>query len=87
MKSITYFYLDGCPYCHKADEILKKLIATSPEYANLEIHRIDENKNAEYADLFDYFYVPCFYVDGVKMHEGIATEENIKAVLNGALKE
>lgn len=86
MKSITYFYLDGCPYCRRADKMLEKLIASTAEYAHLEIHRIDENKNAEYADLFDYFYVPCFYVDGVKMHEGIATEEKIKAILDAAVK-
>lgn len=85
MKSITYFYLKGCPYCKQADEWLKELMDENPQYNNLEIHFIDENTNPEYCDLFDYYYVPCFYVDGEKKHEGTGTKEKIKAVLDSAL--
>lgn len=86
MKSITYFYLKGCPHCKKADDMLARLMEENLQYKKLEIHYIDENANPEYCDLFDYFYVPCFYVDGVKKHEGVAKKENIKAVLDWAME-
>ena len=31
---------------------------------------IEESEQPEVADAFDYYYVPTFYVDGVKVHEG-----------------
>ena len=88
MKSITYFYLGGCPNCAKAGEILAQLMEEKPEYKKLEIHYIDENTNAEYCDLMDYLYVPCFYVDGVNRLEGRPlTKEQIQSVLDMALKD
>ncbi len=85
MKDITYFYLKGCPHCAKADRFLTELMRENPDYQKLKIHWIDENKNPEYCDLMDYFYVPCFYVDGVNKHEGRATKDDIKSVLDFAL--
>ena len=87
MKSITYFYLKGCPYCKKAEEYLNRLLDENPQYRRLEIHWIDENENPEYCDLMDYFYVPCFYVDGVNRHEGRITKEKLQSVLEMALNE
>ena len=88
MKSITYFYLGGCPYCAAADELLAQLLEENPEYKKLKIHYIDENSNPEYCDLMDYMYVPCFYVDGVNsLEERRPTKEQIEAVLEKALKE
>lgn len=88
MKSITYFYLKGCPYCAKADQMLAQLKEEKPEYNKLEIHYIDENSNPEYCDLMDYMYVPCFYVDGVNCLEGrTVTKEQIGAVLDKALED
>ncbi len=86
MKSITYFYLQGCPHCKKADLLLSELIGENPEYKKLEIHYIDENKNPEYCDLMPYYYVPCFFVDGENRHEGKVTKEQVKAVLDFALE-
>ena len=31
---------------------------------------IEESEQPALADTFDYYYVPTFYVDGVKVHEG-----------------
>ena len=84
MKSITYFYLEGCPHCRKADGLLEQLMEENPKYRQLEIHYIDENKNPEYCDLMDYFYVPCFFVDGENRHEGRITKEKLQEVLDFA---
>ncbi len=87
MKSITYFYLQGCPFCKKADGYLAELMEENPNYKKLEIHYIDENKNPEYCDLMDYYYVPCFFVDGENRREGRLGKERIKAVLDFALED
>jgi len=40
-----------------------------------------------YADTFDYYYVPCYYVDGVKVHEGHAERADVEAVFRAAAGE
>lgn len=85
MKSITYFYLNGCPFCKKADDMLQELMEENPQYKQLKIHYIEETENMEYCDLMDYFYVPCFFVDGVNRHEGKATKETLQKILDEAM--
>jgi glutaredoxin len=86
MKKVKYFYMEGCPYCRKAFRILDDLMAKNPEYSNIDIEYIDENKDVKTANAHDYYYVPTFYVDGVKVHEGVPTEEKIERVLKEAIK-
>ena len=38
------------------------------------------------ADTFDYYYVPTFYVDGVKVHEGGVYPEEVEKILRSALE-
>lgn len=86
MKDITYFYLQGCPHCIRADQFLQQLMEEKQEYKQIKINRIEESKNAAVASLYDYFYVPCFYVDGQKEHEGTVSLDQVKHVLEIALK-
>ena len=60
--------------------------AASPELAAVEIEMIEESEEPEVAESFDYYYVPTFYVDGVKVHEGGITPEEVESVLRKALK-
>lgn len=46
---------------------------------------IEESRQRDYARQFGYYYVPCFYVDGVKIHEGAADKNDIIKVLESAL--
>ncbi len=85
MKDILYFYLQNCPYCVMADRMLKEIIDCNPVYEKLTITRIEERQNREMADRYEYYYVPCFWVDGKKLFEGIPTQEDIRAVLDTAL--
>ena len=39
----------------------------------------------ELADSLDYWYVPTYFVDGVKLLEGVPTKEKVEAVLRAAL--
>ncbi len=84
MKKITYFYLQSCPYCKRAEKLLRELLA-QPRYSEISVERVEESRQRDYARQFDYYYVPCFYVDGVKIHEGAADKNDIIKVLESAL--
>ncbi len=84
MKEITYFYLAGCPFCRKADKLIAELIEENPELAGIPITKIEETQNAEIAETYDYFYVPCLWIGKKKLHEGAATKEQIRKVLLAA---
>ncbi|MDR0397553.1 MAG: thioredoxin family protein [Oscillospiraceae bacterium] len=85
MKDILYFHFESCPYCQQANRWLEGLLAENPRYQTIPITRVDERKEPALADRYDYYYVPTFYVGGVKVHEGEATREKIEAVLERAL--
>ena len=84
MKKIDYFYLEHCPHCKKADKMIAELMQNHPEYRGIEIAKIEEKQNPLIAEKFDYFYVPCMFVDGVKLHEGVPTQESLENVLKKA---
>ncbi len=86
MKTLMYFYLDGCPHCKKADKLIDSLISENPEYGKIPIQRIEEREEADLANSYDYYYVPCFFLDGVKLHEGAVTMAEIREVLDAALR-
>lgn len=86
MKKVTAFYMEGCPHCRKAFKIVDELKLKNPQYSNIEIEYIDENKEVKIASTHDYYYVPTFYVNDVKIHEGVPTEEKIENVLKEAIK-
>lgn len=86
MKKVKAFYIESCPHCKKAFKLIDELKAKNPDYAKVEIEYIDENKEVKIANTYDYYYVPTFYVDDVKIHEGVPTEEKIKEVFIEAIK-
>ena len=85
MKQITMFVFEGCPHCRRAREMIIEIFAEHPEYAKIPFMIIDERKNPDIADQHDYYYVPTFYVDDVKMMEGVPTKEAIEKVFAKAL--
>ena len=87
MKKLLYFKLIDCPYCVQADKWIAELCDENPEYKEIEIRIIDEKKEEDFANSFDYYYVPTFYSDDKKLHEGAANKEKIKAVLDFALEK
>ena len=90
MKKITWFYMPGCPYCRNADRALRELTEENPEYAKVEIARIDETANAAFADQYDYYYVPSLFFGEEKQYECSPSEnyesirEHVKEVLDRA---
>lgn len=86
MKSVKLFYLKNCPFCKKALRYIEELKAEHAELAAVEIEMIEESERPDVADKFDYYYVPTFYVDGVKEHEGGIYLEEVERILRKALE-
>lgn len=87
MKKITMFTLKTCPFCLQALGFMDALFAENPKYLALEIENIDENEHPDISDRHDYYYVPTYYVDGVKLHEGAANLDSVRRVFDAALSE
>lgn len=86
MKSVKLFYLKNCPFCKKALRYIEELKAEHAELAAVDIEMIEEAELPDVADKFDYYYVPTFYVDGVKEHEGGIYPEEVERILRKALE-
>ncbi len=90
-RKITVFYLNGCPYCRQARRALEELVSGDERYSALSLEWVEENEHPEISAKYDYYYVPTFFVDGVKEYEARRGEsyeecrENVRRVLEGAL--
>jgi glutaredoxin len=86
MKKVLYFYLAGCPFCRQADRWMEEVVREHPEYAAVEVRAVEERREREFARGFDYYFVPTFYVDGIKEHEGVATKAVVESVFKKAME-
>ncbi|HIY68940.1 MAG TPA: thioredoxin family protein [Candidatus Alistipes intestinigallinarum] len=86
MKPVKLFYLKTCPFCKKALRYIEEAKAAHPELAPIEIEMIEESEEPAVADRYDYYYVPTFYVDGEKVHEGGIYPDEVEQVLRKALE-
>ncbi len=86
MKPVLFFMMKTCPYCQQAISWLEEIRNENEKYKDVEIEMIDERLQPEIADKYDYYYVPTFYVDGVKVHEGAAVKDDIRRVLESACR-
>jgi len=87
MKDVWMFYMTGCPHCQKAFRLMDELCREDARYAAIPVRRIEENEERALADSHDYWYVPTFYVDGVKLHEGRIEKDDVRRVFEAALAE
>ena len=81
-----YFYLDYCPFCNRASALFKEVVERRPELAGAlaSFERIEESKNSARADRYDYYNVPCCYIDGKKVHEGVMSLAQAETILEMA---
>ena len=92
MKEVLMFYLEDCGYCAKARRALDELFAANPAYREIPLTRIEESRQPELADQYDYYAVPTYFVDGRKIFEArlFMSYEDIrdgtKAALDAALE-
>ena len=87
MKEVLMFYLESCGYCDKARRALDELFEENPAYRQVPLTRIEESREPELADRYDYYAVPTFFVDGKKIFEArlFMSFEDIKAGAKAAL--
>ena len=85
MKKITLFYLENCPFCKKAFAYIEDL-KQQAIYKPVEIELIEESEQAELANQYDYYFVPTFYVDGIKVHEGGVYQNEVEEIFKKALE-
>lgn len=85
LKPIIMFTLKNCPYCKQALSWIDELKKSNAKFNSISITIIDERQHPEIAEKYDYYYVPTFYVDGKKIHEGAASKEIIQKILEMAL--
>ena len=86
MKRVKLFSLKNCPFCKKALRYIEELKAEHAELAAVDIEMLEESELPDVADKFDYYYVPTFYVDGIKEHEGGIYPEEVERILRKALE-
>lgn len=79
------FYQPMCPFCKRAFQFIEELKAENKEFAEIEIEKIDELKEPDLADKYDYYYVPTFYVEGKKIHEGGIYKEEMRGLLQSVI--
>ncbi len=77
----------SCPYCKKAARFMEELMKEKPKFKDIPLEIIDETLEPEVANSYDYYFVPTYYVDNEKVHEGVASKEDIKNVFERAEEE
>lgn len=87
MKEVLMMLLPDCPYCRQAEHMLSRLMEEEPRYRQVDIRRVDESAQPEFAATLDYYYVPTFFVGGQKRMEGVPTLDKVRQVLDAALEE
>lgn len=86
MKKLTIFYQERCPFCKKAFAYIEELKSEYPEYSIIPTTLIEETLQPDYADKFDYYYVPTFYINEEKVHEGGINKKEVKDILDSIIK-
>ena len=84
MKTIEMLYRVTCKYCREALGIMEKLQREKEVYRHLEIRYIDIDRDQGKVQIEKDVQVPCYYMDGEKILEGIPDCEKIEAVFQKA---
>jgi glutaredoxin len=85
MKEVKMFMMETCPHCKKALSLMEEICREQPRYKEVVVKQIDEKKDPAYAEKFDYYYVPTYFVGDEKLHEGVPSKEAIEKVYAAAL--
>lgn len=86
MKPVIMFITSWCPYCKQAYSFMEDVKKENPEYAKIDVKIVDEEKEPEFSKQYDYYYVPTYYVDGIKVHEGVPSMDIVREVFKKACR-
>ena len=65
---------------------MEELKKEDTRFAQIQITIIDEEQEREKAAQMDYYYVPTFFLDGKKLHEGPASKDIVRSFFQKALE-
>lgn len=91
MKELKVFYLETCLYCQNARRALKELQDEDPAYAQVKTEWIEESREPEVAEAYDYYRVPSVFCCDRKLYEcdpgdGFTEiKRNLKAALDACI--
>ena len=87
MRPLTMFYLEDCGYCTKARKALSELYEENAAYKSVPIEMIEESRQPDLADRYDYYAVPSFFDGKEKLFEAhlFMSYEDIRAELKRVL--
>ncbi len=87
MRPLTMFYLEDCGYCTKARKALSELYEENAAYKSVPIEMIEESRQPELADRYDYYAVPSFFDGKEKLFEAhlFMNYEDIRAEVKRVL--
>jgi len=80
MKKLRMFIQQQCPYCKAALRNLSFLMQEAI-FSDIELETIDELIEGTLAASYDYHYVPTFYYQERKLHEGAVSKEELREIL------
>lgn len=86
MKNIMMFITSWCPHCKNAASWIDEVKMENPKYADIEVTIVDEEIEPSRAKQYDYYYVPTYFVDGVKIHEGATSKKQLIDAFEAACK-
>ncbi|MCX7772409.1 MAG: thioredoxin family protein [Clostridia bacterium] len=87
MKPVLMFIMESCPYCQRAKRYMEELMKETPKYRDVSLNVIDETLDPDTAERYDYYYVPSYYVENEKIHEGAASKEDVRRVFEAACND
>lgn len=85
---LTLFYLPGCPYCRRAEQIITRLLQEHPDYAAVPLRRVNELTARAEAQSRDYWYVPSLFLGDRKLYEADPAEsaQQMEAHIDAAFR-
>jgi len=64
---------------------MNELFESDVKYTEIPLTIIDEVEEPDLAAKYDYYFVPTYYIDEKKVHEGAASFDIVKKVFDDAL--
>ena len=74
MNKVTYFYINGCPYCVNADRAREELIAENAAYADVVFDKYEEYERKDMSDQYDYQATPAMFIDDELIYQAYLFE-------------
>lgn len=84
MRELTLFYFPECPYCQRAMKYQEEIFREHPEYRQIPLRMVDENRWQGGGRSLRLLYVPAYFLGDEKLCEGAKDKETVLAAFRRA---